>query len=78
MDKDSSIIEIATDAVGVSGGIKIGTIDVASGSSQVLTFNERIDLDFILLPNVTFSIAGRITQGSASTITASFTVQEDF
>lgn len=76
-DKDNSIMEVSTDNVIVSGGRSIGTIPVGAGSSETIQFNEREDLDFTALPGQFFSIAARITTGSAADMTASGTWQED-
>ena len=78
VDKEASIMEIATDSVSVSGGRIIGTITVAPGSSETILFNERADLDFTALPGQFFSIAARISSGAAGDMQASGTWQEDF
>jgi len=77
VDKDNSIMEIATDSVSVSGGVAIGTLTVAAGSSEVIQFNERADLDFTALPGQFFSIAARVSSGAAADMQASGTWQED-
>jgi len=77
IDKTSSLMEIAKDAVIVTGGIVVGEITVVAGSSASLLFNERIDLDFIALPGVTFSISASIPTGAASDCQATGTWQED-
>lgn len=77
IDKENSITEIATDSVSVSGGIVIGSITIAPGSSAVINFNERIDVDFISLPSQIFSIAARISSGAAGDMQASGSWQED-
>jgi len=77
IDKTSSIMEVATDSVSISGGRVIATFTVAAGSSQVIEFNERADLDFTALPGQFFSIAARVSSGAAADMQASGTWQED-
>lgn len=77
VDKVNSLMEIATDSVPVLSGRNIGTITVVAGSSETIPFNEREDLDFTAFPGTSFSIAARITGGSAALMQASGTWQED-
>lgn len=77
VDKDNSIMEFATDSVAVSGGIKVGGITVVAGSSEVLMFNERANLDFVALPGQTFTIAAVIPTGSSADCQATGSWQED-
>lgn len=76
-DKDNSIMEVSKDDVIVTSGRSIGTLTVASGSSETIQFNERQDLDFTALPGQFFSIAARTTTGAAADMSASGTWQED-
>jgi len=68
---------VTKDSVEVSNGSVVGQITVSSGSSVTLAFNERIDLDFIALPGVIFTIAASIPTGAASDCQATGTWQED-
>ncbi len=77
VDKVNSIAETAIDAVPVSGGRVIGTITIAPGTSAILLFNERADLDFTLLPSQVFSLAARHTGGAAADSLGSVTWQDD-
>lgn len=77
VDKTNSIMEIATDSVEVTGGVKIGTATVVSGSSTILEFNDRANVDFAALPGQLFCIAAIVPQGSASDCQATGTWQED-
>lgn len=77
IDKDNSVMEIATDAVTVSGGRLIGSITVVAGSSEQLEFNTQSEQTFASLPGQTFSIASRISSGAAADMQATGTWTED-
>ncbi len=77
IDKNSSIMETATDAVVVTDGVVIDEFTVVAGSSEGLIFNDRPDSDFIALPGQVFSIAASIPTGAASDCQATGTWQED-
>jgi hypothetical protein len=74
-DKNSSISEVTTGDVEVSGGTLIGAITVVAGSSQTITFNQN-DVTPIL-PGDTFCVAAQMSSGSASDCQATMTWQDD-
>lgn len=76
-DKTSSIVEVATDAVTVSGGLEIGTLTIVAGSSQVLRFNEIINTVTAIYPGSTICIAAQIPTGAAADCQIAATWQED-
>ena len=70
IDKDNSIMEVATDSVTVSGGRLVGEITVAGGDSGTLEFNTRDNIEFIAAPSQLFSISARASSGAASDMQA--------
>lgn len=78
LDKDSSIIEFATDAVGISGGLDIGGFIVPSNDGDTLTLNQTPDQDTIIFPGAVLAIVGFAAGGAGGDMQASITMQEDF
>ena len=76
IDKDNSVMEIAIDAVTVSGGTLIAAITVVAGSSELLEFNIREDLELVQFPGGVFSIAARVSSGAAADMQATGTWAE--
>jgi hypothetical protein len=77
IDKENSVMEIATDAATVTGGRLLGAATVVAGSSEQLKFNERDEQTFAALPGQTFSIAARVSSGAAADMQATGTWTED-
>ncbi len=77
VDKDSSIVETATDKVTVSGGLNIGTITVVAGSSVVIKFNEIMNTVTAVFPSSIICIAAEVPSGAAADCQAAVTWQED-
>lgn len=76
IDKANSVMEIATDAVTVSGGTLIAAITVVAGSSELLEFNLREALELVQFPGGVFSIAARVSSGAAADMQATGTWAE--
>lgn len=77
IDKENSIMEIATDDVAVSGGRLLGSFTVVANNAPILDFNEEIDSDFVALPGTTYSIASRVSSGAASDMQATSSWREN-
>lgn len=75
VDKDSSIAEIANDAVDVSGGQEIGSVTVTNTGSIVLRFNEGQVT--AIYPGTVLCLAAQMSSGAASDCQATATWQED-
>lgn len=75
VDKSSSISEVATDSVGVSGGQEIGSLTVTNTGSTVLRFNEGQVT--AIYPGSTICLAAQMSSGAASDCQATATWQED-
>lgn len=76
-DKDNSVMEVATDSVGVSGGLEIGSLTINPDGSETLRFNQTPDQDTIILPGQTLTIAAFAASGAGGDMQATFTWQED-
>lgn len=77
VDKNSSIMEVAKDAVTISGGQLVGGATVVAGSSIPVEFNIRDWHKFAALPGATFSIAARVSGGAAADMQTTATWVED-
>ena len=77
IDKAGSLMESAKDAVTISGGLLVGGATVVAGSSEPIEFNTRAWHVFAALPNATFSVAARISGGSAGDMQVTATWAED-
>lgn len=77
VDEANSIMEVALDAVTVSGGRLLGAFTVVAGNAQLLNFNERVDQDFVSLPGGIFVIASRVSSGAAADMQATSSWKED-
>ena len=75
IDEATSIAEVATDAVGVTG---VAIFGVVAGQLQpsILTLNEE-DSELTIAPGDTICIAARVPSGAAADMYASLTWQED-
>ncbi len=76
IDKDNSIIEVATDAVPVSGGRLLGAATVVAASSFPLQFNTRETIELAALPGQIFTIAAKVSSGAAADMQATGTSVE--
>lgn len=77
IDKNNSIMEVAKDAVTISGGQLVGGATVVAGSSIPVEFNIREWHKFAALPGATFSIAARVSGGAAADMQTTATWVED-
>jgi len=77
IDKSSSVMEVARDKVGVSGGIEIGSLTVEAGAPQILRLNQTINQDTILFPGSTFTIAALAASGAGGDMQSTFTWEAD-
>lgn len=77
IDKANSVMEVATDAVTVSGGRLLAAATVVAGSSIPLEFNTRVEQIFAALPSQIFSIACRMSSGAAADAQATGTWTEN-
>ena len=77
VDKVSSLVEVATDSVGVTGGTEIGAVLIVAGPSLVTKFNNILNTVTALYPNSTFAITAEIPSGSAADCQVALTWQED-
>lgn len=77
IDEENSIMEVALDAVTVSGGRLLGAFTVVAGNAQPLNFNERVDQDFVSLPGRIFAIVSRVSSGAAADMQATTSWKED-
>lgn len=77
IDKDNSVMEAATDSVGVSGGVGIGSLTINPDGSETLRFNQTPDQDTIILPGQTLTIAAFAASGAGGDMQQTFTWQED-
>jgi hypothetical protein len=75
LNKVSSISEVATTSVGVSGGQDIGSVTITNTGSIVLRFNEGQVTP--VHPGSTICLAAQMSSGSASDCQATITWQED-
>ena len=74
---NGSIMEVAKDAVTISGGVLVGGATVVAGSSVPVEFNTRAWHTFAALPGATFSVASRVSGGAAADMQATATWVED-
>jgi hypothetical protein len=70
IEKAGSLMEVAIDKVGVSGGRLIGGKTVVAGSSEEIAFNIREFLKFAAQPGQVFSVASRVSGGAAADMQA--------
>jgi hypothetical protein len=77
VDKAGSLMEVAKDAVTISGGQLIGGATVVAGSSIPVEFNIRDWHKFAALPGAIFSIAAKVSGGSAADMQATAMWTED-
>lgn len=77
VDKVSSLVEVATDSVGVTGGTEIGAVLIVAGPSLVTKFNDILNTVTALYPNSTFAITAEIPTGAAADCQVALTWQED-
>lgn len=77
IDKANSVMEAAIDAVGVSGGIEIGSLTIQPDGSESLKFNQTSDQDSLILPGQVFTIAAFVASGAGGDMQQTFTWQED-
>ena len=77
INKAGSIMEVAKDAVTVSGGQLVGGLTVVAGSSESVTFNIRDWHTFAASPGQIFSIAARVSATPAADMQATATWVED-
>lgn len=77
IDKSGSLMEVAKDAVIISGGQLIGSATVVAGSSIPIQFNTRDWHKFTAIPNQTFSVASRVSSGSAADMQVTVVWAED-
>ncbi len=77
IDKNGSLVEVATDAVAVSGGQEIGTVTIVAGSSQLIRFNEIMNTVTAVFPGTTVCIAAQVPSGAAADCQTAVTWQED-
>lgn len=76
-NKASSLAEISTDAVTVSGGINIGTAVVVDGAPGSIRFNEGQNRVTAIPPGAIVCLAARMSSGAAADCQGSLTFQED-
>lgn len=74
IDKDTSIIEIATDPGVVTGGTLVASFVMPAGAGIVTDLTPLLSL---ILPGDTLTLAASITSGSVSAVTATLIWQED-
>jgi len=77
IDKASSVMEIATDSVGVSGGRLIGSLTISPDGSDTIRLNQNEGQNTILLPGQTLTIAGFAASGAGGDMQATFTGRGD-
>ena len=77
IDKDNSLVEIATDKVFVTGGRDIGTITVTSGGSTQIVFNRTEGQPTAIQPGSNVCIVAAMSSGAASDCQVSATWEED-
>lgn len=78
IDKTSSVIEVAIDSVGVSGGLEIGSVTIAPDTGELIRFNETTTIDTQLLSNSTLCIASQVASGAAADMQVGLSWEEDF
>lgn len=77
VDKAGSLMESAKGSVAITGGQLVGGATVVAGSSVPLEFNTRDWHKFASLPGTIFSIAARVSSGSAADMQATATWVDD-
>ena len=77
IDKAASVMEIATDFVGVSGGNPVGSVTVEAGAPVILQFNQTDSQSQILLPGQIITIAALVASGAGGDMQSTFTWEED-
>lgn len=76
-NKNSSIAELTSDKVLVSGGQEIGTVTVVNGAPAKVEFNKTIGAVTAVFPGSTVCLAAQMSSGAAADCQASVTWQED-
>jgi len=77
LDFATSVSEVATDAVSVSGGLEIGSATIEPNGGDTIRFNQTNNLDSVLLPNSVLTIAAQIASGAAADMQSTLSWSED-
>jgi hypothetical protein len=77
LDKTTSVMEVATDAVTLLGGRSIGTFVIATNSNDQARFNVTRQQITAIQNSLTFAIVGNTTSGAAGDLIAGLVWIED-
>ncbi len=77
INETTSVMEFATDAVGITGGVAVGSVVVTKESATTIRLNQTEDQDLLMTEGDVFAIVANVSSGAASEMTATMSWQED-